>query len=129
MKRFIKFTNEELMNRETELILEFANMTPTDHRFGVDVRLHVMQPGDNEHLQHGPRVKVFKTKPGPDFTITLEEIPRVIGDYTKVIPERDKNILLDKIRIYRTAFLKFWNDSGMAISELKEIMDEIDRKG
>jgi len=114
--------------RDNKLILEFSNIGPKTHKFGVDVKLHLMQPDNKDKLKHGPRVKIFKTKPGFDFTITLEKVPRVIGDWKKLVSEKEKNILMQKIEHYREAFLKFWNDPGMTSDEFKDLMDEIDKK-
>jgi ABC-type phosphate transport system ATPase subunit len=85
--------DEELVQKD--LILEFANMDPEEHKFGVDVNLHIYQPGQVK-LSHGPRIKIFKNKPGPDFSISLEDTPRVIGNWKLVVKKNELNILLNQ---------------------------------
>lgn len=116
----------ELIANEDNLILEFANIAPRDHRFGVEVNLHVMQPGDKQ-LEHEPRIKVYtgSWQSGPNFTITLEENPRVIGDSSNVVDGKQLKILVQNVKKYRSAFISFWNDSGMTTAELKDLMDKI----
>jgi len=115
--------DEELVQKD--LILEFANMDPEEHKFGVDVNLHIYQPGQVK-LSHGPRIKIFKNKPGPDFSISLEDTPRVIGNWKLVVKKNELNILLKNIKKYRTAFISFWNDSSMSIRKLELLMKQID---
>lgn len=124
-----KVTLDKQIIKENDLILEFANVTPKVHKFGIEVRLHVMQPGVNDKIKHGPRVKVFVTKPGPDFSITLETNPRVVGNWRNIVSEKEKNILITNIKKYKSAFISFWNDPAMGTDELRELMDEIDKGG
>ncbi len=109
-----------------DLILEFANMDPEEHKFGVDVNLHIYQPG-NIKFSHGPRIKIFKNKPGTDFTITLEEKPEVICNWKLIVSKKELNILLKNIKKYRSAFITFWNDPAMSIRKLELLMKEIDK--
>jgi hypothetical protein len=114
------------MELEDSLILEFANIGPSIHEFGVNVNLHLMQP-DDQKLVHGPRIKVYtgSWKTGPNFTITLEETPRVIGKSSEIVNGKELNLLLQQVKKHRLAFIEFWNDSSMTVDRLKELMREI----
>lgn len=114
------------------VLMEMANVGPKFHRFGVDVKLHVMQPG-TKSLNHGPRIKVFKQDPEINFSIILSEDPNKVeiasnsGDPGKVLrSESDQKKVVAGVKKYRKAFLKFWNDSSMTTDELRELMDKID---
>ena len=124
--KFQEFLEFKYISKEDDLILEFANMSPRMHNFGVDVKLHVFQPGYKQ-LNHGPRVKVFKTK-DLSFTITLEKEPRVIGDYKGIVTKQELNKLIEKIKKYRNAFIQFWNDPDMDTDELYTLFVQIDKK-
>lgn len=113
------------IEEENDLILEYANMPPKLHGFGINVKLHLMQP--SIQLKHGPRVKIFKQGSLDNFCITLEEIPRVVGNYKSVVSTSELNILISKIKKYRTAMLKFWDDPQMDILELEELFKRIDK--
>jgi len=124
MSNFKLILEQIQIEYENDQILEFANMSAKMHNFGVDVKLHVMQP--NKKLQHGPRVKIFKPNAEGSFTITLEENPRVIGNYKNIVSKSELNILLSKIKKYRNAFIQFWNDDGMDTNELQDLFRQID---
>jgi hypothetical protein len=127
MEGFKSFYESKMLQEDNDLILEFANMSPAMHNFGVDVKLYIFQPGDKQ-LSHGPRIKVFKPKVSGDFSITLEEQPRVIGDYKNIVTTSELNKLITNIKKYRTAFIQFWNDSQMDTNELINLFQQIDRK-
>jgi hypothetical protein len=113
------------LNLEDSLILEFANIGPSIHEFGVEVNLHLMQP-DDKKLEHGPRIKVYigSWKTGPNFTITLENNPRVIGKTTDIVNGKELKILLKQVKKHRLAFIEFWNNSDMTVDKLKELIKE-----
>jgi hypothetical protein len=111
------------LNLEDSLILEFANIGPSIHEFGVEVNLHLMQP-DDKKLKHSPRIKVYigSWKTGANFTITLENNPRVIGKTTDIVNGKELKILLKQVKKHRLAFIEFWNNSDMTVDQLKELM-------
>ena len=124
MKNFKKYINEQQLFEEELLILEFANLSSKEHNFGVDVRLHVMQPAD-KLLKHAPRVKVYKKGESGSFSISLTDNPKVIG--TCFLSQKELNILLKNIKKYKNAFLEFWNDSDMSTNELTDLFRQIDQ--
>jgi hypothetical protein len=68
------------ITEEDNLILEFANFEPEEHKLGTDLKMHIMQPGDKK-LKHGPRIKLFNNE--HDFTISISNDInkiKVIGD-------------------------------------------------
>lgn len=106
-----------------EPIDEMANIGPKSHRFGVDVKLHLLQPGTRK-LSHGPRVKVFR---GTDeFVITLNTDPdkmRIIG--TSFLNSQETKRVFRNVVKFRSAFLQFWNDPKMDTDELHDLMDDL----
>lgn len=125
MKRFKEYTDEQLLKEEL-LIQEFANMGSKAHKFGVDVRLHIMQPADKQ-LQHAPRVKIYRKGVSGSFSISITDNPKVIGDWNDYVSKSELNILITKIKHYKDAFLEFWNDPDMDIYELEDLFSQIDR--
>jgi len=116
---------KEEYDNEDNLILEFANIDPEDHKFGVDVKLHLMQP-ENKKLKHGPRIKVFKQSwnKGPNFTITINNTPKVIGEWSDVVTKKELDILLKAVERHKKSLIAFWNDSSMTTRELTNRLDK-----
>jgi len=110
---------------DTEIILEFANISPKDHKFGVDVKLHLMQPG--KKLQHGPRMKIYRKGIQGDFSISINDNPKVIGNWNNFVSKRELNLLITNVKFYKESLLKFWNDSRMDTNELINLMRNQDK--
>jgi len=125
MKKFKKYIEDQQLIKEEELILEFATIGPKSHKFGVDVKLHIMQPGDKK-LQHAPRVKIIKKGVNGDMSIRIDN-QEVIGDYTKFMTSKELKIIKSKIVHYKNAFLNFWNDPDMDSDEFLDMFSQIDR--
>lgn len=121
MSKFEKY----LLEQENQ-ILEFANMGSGMHNFGVDVKLHVMQPADKE-LVHAPRIKIIKKGVAGSFSISLTKDPIVIGKYKDFVTTKELNILIAKIKHYKDAFLSFWYDPNMDTDELLDLFRQIDQ--
>lgn len=97
-----------------ELILEMANFGPKDHKLGIDIKFHCLQPG-NKKLKHGPRLKVFRGN--QEFVLTIENEPKIIGD-SNWLNKKELEKTIKFVSLNKDAFLKFWNDSSMVASEL-----------
>jgi hypothetical protein len=117
---------KQSIDKEDLLILEFANLGPKLHKFGVDVNFHIMQPTDRK-LQHGPRIKVYVSSwtSGDTFSITISNIPKVIGEWKSVVSSKELKILLSNVKKYRVPLLEFWNTPSMTVDVLVEKMEEI----
>jgi hypothetical protein len=121
--------NEKVYTEEEYYLFEMATISPKTHNFGIDVKLHIFQPGRKFRLSHGPRVKCFKPNVDGDFSISLDEDESkmfVVGKYDKVLSTRDFNKLFSLIQKYRIPFLNMWYDSYMSSEELMEEINEID---
>ena len=70
-----------------------------------------------KNASHGPRIKVYEYSKGPNFSITIEDEPRVIAGKCFVNAKELRKIF-DFIIKYKTALIGYWN------SELTE--DELD---
>ena len=118
------------MGYKREVIFEMANVDPRDHKFGVDVKLNILQPGDKKP-SHGPRIKVFMNDIGDSFSISLnkdpEKIKVVAGE--SFLSVKKLKLLISKIKKYRMAFLDFWNNPSMTTRQLVDRMEEIDKGG
>lgn len=113
---------------DSELICEMSNINPKDHNLGIDIKLHILQPG-NKQLQHGPRIKCIKRNSNFDFSISLNvDVNKImlIGDYAPLISTKEYNILLNYIKKYRIPFLNMWYDPYMDQHELFSQMEELD---
>lgn len=113
---------------EIKDIFEMATLDPSDHGFGINIKLNILQPGDKK-LPHEPCVKCFKRGAEHDFSIELNEEPakmRLIGDYSEVITTKEFNKLFEAVKKYRIPFLNMWFDSQMGFGELREQMAKVD---
>jgi len=111
-------------------IFEMATIGPQAHKLGVNLKMHILQPG-RKQPPHGPRVKFFtKGMETSGFSISLNEDPQkirlVAGDYMAFLTESQFNALLEKVRKYRIPFLNMWNDPEMTQDELIEQMQDVD---
>ena len=112
-----------------DFIFEMATIAPKDHKLGVDLKMHIYQPGEKK-LSHGPRVKFFKHTKGDSFSISVSKEPNrinlVAGKIDGLITESELNALVQKIRKYRIPLLNMWRDPGMSQEELIDQMRDVD---
>jgi hypothetical protein len=109
---------------EESLILEFANIGSRVHKLGLNITLHLMQPAD-KHLQHAPRIKIYKKGISETFSISITEPPRVIGNYKDVVTLSEVNYLKQCVQKFKVPFLNFWYDTNMDTNDLEDQMDTI----
>lgn len=111
-----------------DFIFEMATISPKAHRLGVDLKMHILQPGKKK-LSHGPRVKFFKQTKGDSFSISVSKEPNriklVAGSIKELISEGELNDLIKKIRKYRIPLLNMWHDPGMSQDDLVDQMRDI----
>lgn len=111
---------------EDELLLaEMANVPSRVHRFGVDVKLNLLQPGKRVH-QHAERVKVFRGD--QEFVVDLREEPAEIQHRSGEVflSKSDFKKVIDGIKKYRIPFLIFWYSPKMDLDELEVLMKQVD---
>lgn len=111
-----------------EYLYEMSTIGPKSHRFGIDIKLHILQPGKHK-LSHGPRVKCIKQNINKDFSISLnEDVDKMflVGDYQDIINTKEFNILFKMIKKYRIAFLNMWYNPYMTQDDLLEQFSDID---
>jgi len=121
---------EEKIFEAFEHIFEMANVDPEDHRFGVPLKMHILQPGD-KWPGHGPRVKFFKKNPERDgFSVTLHpdsaKIYIVDRKKEQVATEAEENVLLRKVQRYRVPLWNMYFDPYMSQREMLNEMADID---
>lgn len=114
----------ELIN-EIECLIEMSNIGPRTHRFGVDIKLNILQPGDRK-IQHGPRVKIFRGSDEYYITLNKDKSKMKVGGNV-FLNKKDANIVFKNVVKYRNDFLKFWNDKEMTSDELRDLMDSTDK--
>lgn len=117
-------------DRKVEPVFEMANVAPEDHRFGVALKMHILQPGD-KWPGHGPRVKFFKKNQEREyFSISLHpdsaNIRLVAGKPDGIATEREVNILIRKVQHYRVPLWNMYHDNDMSHAELLAEMRQID---
>lgn len=116
---------QEYLNEESH-IYEMANIDPRIHKFGIDVKIHILQP--TKKLAYGPRLKIFKTK-DKSFIITLpKDIANIdiIGD-TSFLKQKEINSLINIAKHYKEAFVAFWCNWDMGIMELMNYIESINK--
>ena len=119
-----------LEDLEYKKILEMANIGPEMHRFGVNIKLHLLQPGKS--FPHGPRVKFFKEDPNVSFSVSLSHDPtkiKLVSGHRPTVSQPDLNKLIAGVIKYRKPSLKFWDSPGMTVDERRGLMGQIDIKG
>lgn len=113
-------------------IYEFANVPQRVHHLGMDIKLHIAQPGDRVY-QHGPRVKVFSHDPSEEnaFVIRLspqeQEIELIEGTFSGLMNRGQFKKTLAFVRKYRVPLLNLWYRPGADIMEFQDEMRLIDR--
>jgi hypothetical protein len=112
------------LEKENNLILEFANIAPSEHKFGINLGFHVMQPGDKK-LKHGPRAKFFAKGHETEFCITISDNPKVVGKWSELVTQSELNKLIANIKRFKVPLLNFWYDSKMYSKDLVDQMDAI----
>jgi len=117
---------EEYLSEESH-IHEMANIDPRTHKFGIDAKIHILQPGDKK-LSHGPRLKIFKRK-NISFVITLPKSINdigIIGD-TGFLNLKEVNTFIDIAKHYKEAFVSFWCNDSMTTDELMDYINAINK--
>lgn len=66
---------------------------------------------------HGPRIKVYEVSKGPNFSVTIEDQPKVVAGRC-FVNKKELQKIFDFIIKYKTELIGYWN------SELTE--DELD---
>ena len=128
MEPFRDFVEYFEIEEENKLILEFSNIGPKTHKFGIELTMHIMQPDINMKLKHGPRAKFFKRGSNDEFCITINNNPKVVGKWDKLVSQHECNVLLSNIKKFKVPLLNFWYDPKMNTDELEEQLIKI-RKG
>ena len=111
-----------------EDIYEMANIPSRLHKFGVEVKLQVLQPG-NKKIKHGVRVKILKDGE-KDFSVILDINPdkiRIVPKHKSFLKGKELRELIKNIKKYRIPLLMLWYDTRMDILELRDLMNKIDK--
>ncbi len=122
MKNFKEYQN--YLKEESHLI-EMTNIGPKQHKFGIDVKIHILQPAEKE-LSHGPRLKIFKKK-DRSFIITLPKNIKnlkIKGD-TSIVKKTELKTLINIAKHYKEAFVSFWCNDDMSGDELMDFIEAI----
>lgn len=107
MKDLLNTLNEF---RTLLFLSEMAVMTPDQHNFGVDVRFHIMKEHEGYKLRHGPRIKVYNKFEMQNFSISISDQPKVIGNWKGMINKKELNNLIECVIKYKIALLNYWYD-------------------
>lgn len=103
-------------------ILEMANIGPKIHKLNVDVKMHLLQPGDRK-IPHPPRVKVFKENPNVSFSLSIEKKPKIVKGSPAFLNSKQFKEISDFVSRNSRQLLIFWNDSNMSVDELADILN------
>ena len=105
----------EWLREEEEKIKELTEMSPmyTPQETGLKEYIWV----STKRASHGPRIKVYEYSKGPNFSVTIEDNPRVVAGKSFVNAREFKEICKFIIK-HKDDLIGYWN------SELTE--DELD---
>lgn len=132
MSDFIYQNDNPFYQANQQPIYEFANVPQRVHHLGMDIKLHIAQPGDRVY-QHGPRVKVFRHDPSEEnaFVIRLspqeQEVELIEVTFSGLMNRGQFNKTLAFVRKYRIPLLNLWNRPGADIMEFQDEMKLIDQ--
>jgi hypothetical protein len=104
-----------------------------DYKLEADLKICLFHSGD-KLIGHDQIVIFFRGKDWQDNLlikfdsnpINVMPVPRTL---LRLHPNELKTILIELVRKYRMAFIKFWNTPVMTIKELKELICRIDLEG
>ena len=110
-----------------EALYSMANVPAKIHKLGVDVKLHLYQPG-NKKIPHAPRVKVFRKSLEDGFSVILDkDLTKMKVKRKPFLKEKEFKKVVDGIKKYRIPFLMMWHDETMDVFELRSLMDKVDK--
>jgi hypothetical protein len=115
-----------------EVLAEMANIRPEEHKSGIDIKFHILQPGTWNHSGHGPRIKLFKISSSNSTVIILDKDPNNIkvlesSFNLKLIKRSKLNDLIVYFKKYRYAYIIMWLDADIGNMDLVEMLDETDK--
>lgn len=102
-----------------ESIYEMANLSQKDHKLGIDLKIHIEQPGDKVP-SHFARVKVFRGNYDTTkdiFTVSLPD-QAVRGGNIKWLSSKEYKRVMSFIENNTDNFIAMFKDVGLAISDL-----------
>ena len=73
-----------------------------------------------KNVNHGPRIKVYNLNKSKDFSVTIEDNPRVVAGKCFVSGKEFERIV-EFIKINKENLLKYWN-YGLSTQELASNM-------
>lgn len=96
---FKEFLNEE----DNNFLFEMANLWPDETGLNEVIWISV------QNANHGPRIKIFegKTAIGKNFSVTIEDEPKVVG--TCFVSNRELENIKKFITINKVNLIRYWN--------------------
>lgn len=109
----------ELFDKFGQPIFEMANIIPSVHKLGIDIKFHVQQPGD-KLPPHYVNTKVFRgdfKTTDKKFTVSIPSLEITDGD-DSWLSNKEKKIVREFIRLNKDNFMKLFSDQGLSPDEL-----------
>ena len=107
IKKYIKSNNK--MNKFREYVRDaekLYEMAPNYHQ--KDTGLKEIIWVSSKKASHGPRIKVYKTLKGENFSVTIEDEPKVVAGKCFVNSKELKRIF-EFIILNKDNLIKYWN--------------------
>jgi hypothetical protein len=124
----------KLKELKPKILAEMSNIDFEEHKAGIDMTFHILQPGTWNHSGHGPRIKIFKGnyKSSLKIVIILDKDSNNIkvlesSFNPKLIKRSELNNLIVYFKKYRYAYLIMWLDQGMSNIKLIKSLEETDK--
>ena len=99
-----------LLFLKSEPLNEMAVLSPDQHNFDVDVKIHILKEHEEQKLRHSPRIKVYKKFNEQNFTISITDEPKVIGRYKDVVSTKELNHLIECVVKFKMPLLNYFYD-------------------
>ena len=71
-----------------------------------------------KNANHGPRIKVYSLNKSKDFSVTIEDEPRIVAGKS-FVTSKEFDKIVDFIKLNKENLLKYWN-YGLSTKELAD---------
>lgn len=111
----MKQTFREWLREGEERQRELTEMAPTFTPQETGLKEYILV--STKRASHGPRIKVFETPGGPNFSVSIEDTPRVVAGKCFVNAKEFKQICKFIIK-HKDDLIGYWN-SELSSEELE----------
>ncbi len=109
---------ETWLSESEEPLYEMSNIWPKSTGLKEVIWVSV------KNANHGPRIKVYQgnTLSGPNFTVTIDDDPKVIG--TSFVTQKELDRIFEFIKLNKTNLIDYWEfqiDTASMVGNIKKL--------